>query len=67
VIGRLLTCYVSSTDGFVKNLRALSPADTDFANAAFEAVRQWQFTPTRLDGIPVEVQIGVTVNFVAQR
>ena len=55
------------TDGLLKDLRVLTPADTDFANAALEAVRQWQFTPTRLDGVPMEVQIRVTANFVASR
>ena len=51
------------TDGFLKDLRVLAPADAEFANAALEAVRQWQFTPTRLDGVPMEVRMRVTVNF----
>jgi len=55
------------TDGFLKELRVLTPADTDFANAAFEAVRQWRFTPARLDGVPMEVPIRVTANFVVAR
>jgi len=54
------------TDGFMKDLRVLAPADGDFAAAAVEAVSQWQFTPTRLDGIPVEAGIRVTVHFSAQ-
>jgi len=40
------------TDGLIKDLRALAPADPDFANATFDALRQWQFTTTRLDGVP---------------
>ncbi|PYQ98792.1 MAG: hypothetical protein DMF96_09595 [Acidobacteria bacterium] len=51
------------TDGFLKDLRVLAPADAEFANAALAAVRQWQFTPTRLDGVPMEVRMRVTVNF----
>lgn len=31
--------------------------------AAIEAVRQWRFTPTRLNGQPVDVIMTVTVNF----
>ncbi len=31
--------------------------------AALEAVRQWQFTPTLLNGVPVPVIMTVTVNF----
>jgi TonB family protein len=54
------------TDGFMKDLRVLAPADADFASAAVEAVSQWQFTPTRLDGVPVEAGIRVTVHFSAQ-
>jgi protein TonB len=32
-------------------------------DAAIEAVRQWVFTPTLLDGVPVPVIMTVTVNF----
>lgn len=35
----------------------------DFANAAVEAVRQWKFTPTLLNGQPVEVLMTVTIHF----
>jgi len=31
--------------------------------AALDAVRQWRFTPTVIDGEPVEVVMTVTVNF----
>lgn len=30
---------------------------------AIDAVRQWRFTPTLLNGVPVAVKMGVTVNF----
>jgi len=39
------------------------PEDHDFAQAAVEAVQQWRFTPTYVDGIPVEVPMKVIVNF----
>ena len=51
------------TDGFVKDIRAVAPADAEFANAAAEGVRQWRFTQTRLDGVPVEVRMRVHVTF----
>jgi len=51
------------TDGFLKDLRVLAPADADFATAALAAIRQWQFTPTRLDGVPMEVPMRVNVKF----
>ncbi|MBI4265277.1 MAG: energy transducer TonB [Acidobacteria bacterium] len=31
--------------------------------AAIDAVRQWEFTPTRLNGVPVPVIMTVTVQF----
>jgi protein TonB len=34
--------------------------------AALDAVRQWQFTPTLLNGTPVPVIMTVTVNFSLQ-
>ena len=55
------------TDGFIKDLRVLGTADPDLASAAAEAVGQWQFTPTRLDGVPIEVSIKVSVTFTFVR
>jgi TonB family protein len=54
------------TDGFVKALRLAAPADAAFANASLEAVSQWQFRPTRLNGVTVETEIKVTINFKAR-
>src|SRR4051812_14328452 len=34
--------------------------------AALDAVRQWEYTPTRLNGIPVAIVMTVTVNFRLQ-
>ena len=34
--------------------------------AALDAVRQWTFTPTTLNGVPVPVIMTVTVNFTLQ-
>ena len=51
-------------DGTVTSVRVLSAqVHPDFAIAAVDAVRQWQFTPTLLNGSPVEVVIRVTVAF----
>ena len=33
---------------------------------ALDAVRQWQFAPTQLNGVPVPVIMTVTVNFTLQ-
>jgi periplasmic protein TonB len=36
-------------------------------SAALDAVRQWRYTPTRLNGVPVAVLMTVTVNFTLGR
>jgi len=55
------------TDGSVVFARVLSAnVHPDFADAAVEAVRQWKFSPTLLNGKPVEVLMGVTVNFALE-
>jgi len=43
----------------VRVLRSIPLLDA----AAIEAVRQWQYTPTLLNGVPVPVIMTVTVNF----
>jgi protein TonB len=35
-----------------------------FDGAAVDAVRQWRYEPTRLNGVPIAVQLTVTVRFV---
>ena len=50
-------------DGFLTALRIVSPADPPFAQAALRAVEEWLFTPTLLDGVPVETPIEIVVSF----
>jgi TonB family protein len=51
-------------DGTVSWVRVLSAqVHPDFAVAAVDAVRQWRFTPTLLNGVPVEVVMTVTIRF----
>ena len=50
------------TDGAVSNariLRSIPPLD----QAALDAVRQWRYEPTLLNGVPVPVILTATVNF----
>jgi len=51
-----------SKDGTIENLRLMS-GHPMLAPAAIEAVKQWQYTPTLLNGVPVPVIMTVTVNF----
>jgi len=45
----------------------LVQGDALFAEAALKAVRQWAYTPTLLDGVPVSVIMTVTVKFQLTR
>ena len=40
-----------------------SQIDPELARAAVEAVSQWRYQPTLLNGEPVEVDTTITVNF----
>ena len=53
------------TDGSVGNMQPAQDADPGLINAATQAIRQWEFSPARLNGVPMEVDIEVTVQFVA--
>ncbi len=55
---------VIGPDGSVTSVRVLTAqVHPDFAIAAADAVRQWKFTPTLLNGAPVEVVMKVSVEF----
>jgi TonB family protein len=51
-------------DGNVSSVRVVSAeVHPDFAIAAIDAVRQWRFSPTLLNGKPVEVVMSVKIDF----
>ena len=63
----VLTARVG-VDGHLNDLRDVSAAGVaapapEFVNAALEAVRQWEYTPTRLNNTLVEANIRITVQF----
>ncbi len=49
-------------DGSVRDAKVLR-SQPFLDQAALDAVRKWRFTPTLLNGVPVEVIMTVTVNF----
>jgi protein TonB len=55
-----------SEDGAVQNVRVLRGQPL-LDQAAVDAVRQWRFTPTLLNGQPVPVVMTVTVSFTLNR
>jgi hypothetical protein len=56
-------------DGYVVEVLPAREADTtapvhpELVSAASDAVRQWRFSPTLLNGVPVEVTVAVSVQF----
>lgn len=53
-----------SKDGTVSKVHVLTTdVHPDFAVAAVDAVRQWKFEPTLLNGAPVEVMMKCTIAF----
>jgi protein TonB len=62
VQGTVLIEAVISTTGTVQDARVVTSVPLLDA-AALEAVRQWVFTPTRLNGTPVPVIMTVKVDF----
>ena len=52
-------------DGNVRDARILRSIPL-LDDAALQAVRQWQFEPTLLNGVPTPVIMTVTVNFRLQ-
>jgi protein TonB len=54
---------VVTLSGGISGLAVLSSPDPSLANAAMDAVRQWRYEPTLLNGEPVEVVTTIAVNF----
>jgi TonB family protein len=62
VQGLVIIEAVIDQQGNVKSTKVLRSVPL-LDQAAVDAVQQWQFTPTLLNGVPVEVIMTVTVNF----
>lgn len=62
--GPVVLQAIISREGTVENLRVVNSAHPLLNDAALDAVRQWRFRPYLLNGIPMEVEAQVTVNFI---
>lgn len=51
------------SDGSVVDAKVLRPIGEPLDSAAMDAVLQWRFMPTLLNGSPVEILMTVTINF----
>ena len=54
------------TDGLLGDFTPDAGPDPAFVEAVLGAIRQWRFTPVKLNGVPQECQVTVTVKFVAR-
>lgn len=66
--GTVLLRAVISTEGGLLGLSVMNTSvDGELAQAAMEAVKQWRYQPTLLNGAPVEVVTTIAVTFRLER
>jgi protein TonB len=63
--GRVELRAIIGTDGTIRSLQIIS-GDPLFFNSAREAVEQWLYKPTVLNGQPVEIDTYITVIYNMQ-
>jgi protein TonB len=63
--GRVELRAVIATDGTIQSLQVVT-GDPLFYQSALEAVRQWRYRPTVLNGEPVEIDTFITVIYTTQ-
>jgi TonB family protein len=62
--GTVLIEAVIFKDGSIGTMRVLNKlADPELVDAAVEAVKNWRYEPTLLNGQPIEIVTTITVNF----
>jgi protein TonB len=63
--GEVILSAMIGTDGKVRDVKVISGHPL-LRNAAIAAVKQWIYTPTLLNGAPIEAETRITLNFVAR-
>ena len=56
-----------SADGVPEDVRVVSSPSDDLSQSALEAVRQWRYTPTLLNGDPISVVTEIHVNYTLSK
>jgi protein TonB len=64
--GKVELRAVIGTDGSIQSLEVVS-GDPMFVQSALDAVRQWHYKPTYLNGQPVEIDTFITVIYTMQQ
>lgn len=62
--GNVIIEAVIDAEGNVANAKVLNSAAPSLDAAALDAVKQWKFAPTMINGVPVPIVMVVTVRFV---
>lgn len=62
ISGRVIVELILDVGGNTKELKVIE-GDPILAAAVLDAVKQWRFAPTQLDGDPVEVQLRIPFGF----
>jgi TonB family protein len=63
ISGTVLLHGVINTSGKVNDLRVLGNPNRDLAQAAMDAVSEWTYRPSMLNGVPVAVPATISVDF----
>lgn len=61
--GKVTLEAVISKEGVPQELRVLSSPSDDLSESALEAVREWRYSPTLLNGNPVEVLTDIVISY----
>jgi len=64
--GEVVLTAIIGVDGKVKDVKAVQGHPL-LRNAAVAAVKQWVYKPTLLNGVPVEAETKIVLNFVPRR
>jgi len=63
VVGVVILETVIDENGQVSDVRPLKDLPLGLTEAAMDAVKQWEFEPATLNGVPVKVFFNLTINF----
>jgi protein TonB len=61
--GKVVVALTVDRTGATKDIRVLSSPDQTLTDSAIAAVSQWRYTPYKLNGVTVDAQSTVEVNF----
>ncbi len=65
--GKVTLSVIIAKDGTVREITEATGDSPLLVNAAMDAVRQWVYQPTLLNGQPIEVQTQIDVNFTLSK